>query len=96
MFGGEDGAKAAQPSWIRFMQVALADVPEGSTQVPDGITQVRIDRTTGKLTDRTDHTSMFEYFQLGSQPTAKVSQDQIVDPLQEQQTTVKEEADDIF
>jgi len=96
LFGGEDGAKAAQPAWIRFMQVALADVPEASTQVPDGITQVRIDRTTGKLTDRTDHTSMFEYFQLGTQPTSKVSQDQIVDPLQEQKTAVKEEADDIF
>lgn len=96
LFGGEDGAKAAQPAWIRFMQVALAGVPEASTQVPDGITQVRIDRTTGKLTDRTDHTSMFEYFQLGTQPTSKVSQDQIVDPLQEQKTAVKEEADDIF
>jgi penicillin-binding protein 1A len=96
LFGGEDGAKAAQPAWIRFMQVALADVAEGSTQVPEGITQVRIDRTTGKLTDRTDHTSMFEYFQLGTQPTSKVSQDQIVDPLQEQKTAVKEEVDDIF
>jgi len=96
LIGAEDGAKAAQPAWIRFMQVALADIPEGSTQVPDGITQVRIDRTTGKLTDRTDHTSMFEYFQLGTQPTSKVSQDQIVDPLEEQKTSVKEEADDIF
>ena len=28
MIGGEDGAKAAQPAWIRFMQKILDGVPE--------------------------------------------------------------------
>ena len=96
LIGSEDGAKAAQPAWIRFMQVALADVPQGIDNIPEGITQVRIDRTTGKLTDRTDHTSMFEYFAIGTQPTAKVSASQVVDPLEQEQEAVTEEGDDIF
>ena len=96
LIGSEDGAKAAQPAWIRFMQVALAGVPQGVENIPDGITQVRIDRTTGKLTDRTDHTSMFEYFAIGTQPTIKVSENEVVDPLEEEQEPVTEDGDDIF
>lgn len=96
LIGSEDGAKAAQPAWIRFMQIALADVPQSSEAIPEGITQVRIDRTTGKLTDRTDHTSMFEYFAIGTQPTAKISDSQVIDPLEEEQEAVTKEGDDIF
>ena len=96
LIGGEDGAKTAQPAWIRFMQVALADVPEQSLVIPEGITQVRIDRASGKLTDRTDHTSLFEYFSVGTEPTSKVRQNQVIDPLQKQQSQVSEEGDDIF
>ena len=62
MIGAEDGAKAAQPAWIRFMQVALADEPEAPMPIPEEIVTVRIDRNSGKLTRRTDHTSLFEYF----------------------------------
>jgi penicillin-binding protein 1A len=96
LIGSEDGAKAAQPAWIRFMQIALANVPQSSEAIPEGITQVRIDRTTGKLTDRTDHTSMFEYFAIGTQPTAKISDSQVIDPLEEEQEAVTKEGDDIF
>lgn len=96
LIGSEDGAKAAQPAWIRFMQIALADVPQSSEAIPEGITQVRIDRTTGKLTDRTDHTSMFEYFAIGTQPTAKISDSQVIDPLEEEKEAVTKEGDDIF
>ncbi|GHA44295.1 penicillin-binding protein 1A [Photobacterium aphoticum] len=71
--GGEAGAKTAQPAWIAFMHQALEDVPEQRKQLPDDIVQVRIDRATGKLTNRTDYTSMFEYFERGTEPKEMVS-----------------------
>ncbi|MGF1724564.1 penicillin-binding protein 1A [Photobacterium nomapromontoriensis] len=71
--GGEAGAKTAQPAWIEFMQKALEDVPVQRKQLPDNIVQVRIDRDTGKLSNRTDSSSMFEYFEQGTEPTETVS-----------------------
>ncbi|OOE55157.1 penicillin-binding protein 1A [Salinivibrio kushneri] len=71
--GAESGAKTAEPAWIDFMQHALADVPEQNKAVPPGIVKVRIDRETGLLTRKTDHTSMFEYFIKGTEPTEYVS-----------------------
>jgi penicillin-binding protein 1A len=96
LIGSEDGAKAAQPAWIRFMQVALADTPESPLVIPPGITQVRIDRTTGNLTQRSDHTSLFEYFAEGTEPTIMVRTDQVVDPLVTDGTKPKEQGDEIF
>lgn len=95
MFGGEDGARVAQPAWIRFMQVALDGQPERDVRIPESIVSVRIDRTTGKLTNRTDHTSLFEFFKVGTEPDSYVLDDEIVDPLQDdtKQTHVD---DDIF
>lgn len=95
LIGSEDGAKAAQPAWIRFMEVALADTPETPLNIPPAVTQVRIDRNTGKLTKRTDHTAMFEFFAAGTEPTLMVRDDQVVDPLDDAQTQVEDE-DDIF
>lgn len=95
MSGGEDGAKSAQPAWIRFMQVALRDMPVQDKVIPDGVVQVRIDRTTGKLTSRTDHTSKFEYFISGTEPTEFVASNDVFDPADEQ-SELPEEEDDIF
>jgi penicillin-binding protein 1A len=75
LIGGEDGAKAAQPAWIRFMQVALEDEPEGTKDIPKDIVRVRIDRATGLLTRKTDTSSTFEYFKKGTEPTTFVAQD---------------------
>lgn len=66
--GAEAGAKTAQPAWIDFMKVALKDKPEQEEPIPPQIIQVRIDRSTGLLTNKTDGTSMFEYFIDGTQP----------------------------
>ena len=82
MIGGEDGAKAAQPAWIRFMQKILDGVPEEPMAIPEGVVRVRIDRGTGKLTRRTDHTTLFEYFAQGTEPKVFVLDDEIVDPAQ--------------
>ena len=83
MFGAEDGAKGAQPAWIYFMQSALQDVPSQPVTIPAGITQVRVDRATGKLTPRNDHTALFEYFALGTEPTVSLRSDQVIDPLEQ-------------
>ncbi|WP_438864386.1 penicillin-binding protein 1A [Neptunicella sp.] len=96
MVGGEDGARAAQPAWIRFMQKALQNVPERPFYIPEDIVTVRIDRTTGKLTQRTDHTSRFEYFKKGTEPTQYVREDELVDPYLEQQGQTQQEPEDIF
>ncbi len=67
--GAESGGKTAEPAWIDFMSVALADTPEQSKQIPDNIVQVRIDRRSGMLTDNVDGSSMMEYFEKGTEPT---------------------------
>lgn len=73
--GTEFGAKSAQPAWIDFMRVALADVETEVFQPPVDIVSVRIDKKTGKLTTKTDKTSEFEYFRLGNVPTDYVTRD---------------------
>lgn len=95
MIAGEDGAKAAQPAWIRFMEIVLADKPEVSKPVPDGIVTVRIDRATGKLSKRTDASSTFEYFIEGTEPSVVVGNDIFVDPFEPEAEDDKQE-DEIF
>ncbi|SEL38815.1 penicillin-binding protein 1A [Colwellia chukchiensis] len=73
--GKEFGAKSAQPAWINFMKVALADLPIEPFTQPDALLSVRIDKASGKLTTKTDRSSRFEYFELGTAPTEYVSQD---------------------
>lgn len=72
--GGEAGAKTAQPAWVAFMKVALEEVPVQRKQLPSDIVTVRIDRETGKLSNRNDFSSMFEYFTKGSEPTVLVTE----------------------
>jgi len=80
--GKEFGAKSAQPAWIDFMKVALADIPNEPFEPPADIVSVRIDKTTGKLTNKTDKSSLFEYFQVGTAPADYVSQDNSIDIFQ--------------
>lgn len=90
MIGAEDGAKAAQPAWIRFMGEALKDVPEIAKPIPEMIITVRIDRATGKLTKRTDYTSKFEYFIEGSEPDNYVQSNQVIDPFENTEGSAQE------
>ena len=73
--GTEAGAKSAQPAWITFMKTALQDLPIEPFVQPENIISVRIDKTTGKLTTKTDKSSTFEYFVKGSEPKDYVSHD---------------------
>ncbi|WP_299079984.1 penicillin-binding protein 1A [uncultured Paraglaciecola sp.] len=95
LIGSESGGHAAQPAWIRFMQYALADKPEHLMPMPTDLLTVRIDKGTGKLTTRTDKTSMFEYFAQGTQPQTFVADAQIVEPA-EQGEQSKKQIEDIF
>ena len=67
--GAESGAKTAQPAWIDFMAGALEGIPVARKELPPQIISVRIDRQTGLLSNRNDNSSMFEYFQEGTEPT---------------------------
>jgi len=95
MVGGEDGARAAQPAWIRYMNEVLQGVPQQDIRIPEDIVTVRIDRHSGKLTTRTDHTSKFEYFIKGTEPDSYVLENELVDPY-EQQQAIPQPEDDIF
>ena len=81
--GGEFGAKSAQPAWISYMKVALTDLPNEPFEPPTDIVSVRIDKATGKLSYKTDKTSEFEYFQVGTQPTEYADSDKTEDIFQE-------------
>ena len=93
--GSESGAHAAQPAWIRFMQYALADAPEHLLPMPTKLLTVRIDKGTGKLTNRTDKTSMFEYFIQGSEPKIFVDDAQIMESVDQGEQS-KKQIEDIF
>jgi len=47
---GETGAKAALPIWTAFMSAVLQNRPYRYFGIPDGVSQVRMDPLTGKLT----------------------------------------------
>ena len=94
LIGAEDGAKASQPAWIRFMQQVLKGTEEQPPVTPEGLLRVRIDRSSGLLTQRTDHTTMFEFFIPGTEPVQYVLEDEIIDPADEQDTPT--EPDEIF
>ncbi|WP_158972077.1 penicillin-binding protein 1A [Paraglaciecola sp. L3A3] len=95
MIGSEAGAIAAQPAWIRFMQFALAGEPNHELPMPTNIITLRIDKNTGKLTNRTDSTSMFEYFSENSQPSLYVAEDEIIETSDEGELN-NQQLEDIF
>ncbi|WP_407928526.1 penicillin-binding protein 1A [Aliidiomarina indica] len=66
--GSEAGGTTALPGWILYMERVLGDMDTSPYELPSGMVSVRIDQPTGKLTNRSDHTSMFEYFVRGTEP----------------------------
>jgi penicillin-binding protein 1A len=89
--GKEFGARSAQPAWIDFMQVALANIEPQTLVPPLDIVSVRIDKATGKLTTKTDRTSQLEYFRVGNVPTEYVNKNNVDQVLSgEKQEQVEE------
>ena len=56
------------------MGTALAGVPAQRKELPENIIRVRIDRETGLLTNKFDSSSMFEYFEKGTEPTEYITE----------------------
>ncbi|WP_258872720.1 penicillin-binding protein 1A [Thalassotalea euphylliae] len=73
--GTEAGAKSAQPAWITFMKAALAEQVVEPFEPPENIVSVRIDKQSGMLTTKTDKSSIFEYFSMGTAPTEYIKVD---------------------
>ncbi|BFU94337.1 MAG: Penicillin-binding protein 1A [Nitrospira sp.] len=66
----ESGAHAALPIWINFMKTALKQVPVVPFVIPEGITFVKVDPSTGLLNnDLDDQPGNVEIFTKGSEPT---------------------------
>ena len=64
----EVGGKAALDIWIDYMRVALENMPEQVPEIPEGITQARIDPETGLLARLENHDAIMEVFTTGSLP----------------------------
>ncbi len=71
----EFGGSAAQPIWIDYMRVALADREERAREIPEGMVHVRIDPKTGLLARPGQAGAIFEYFQAGQVPSQSSSYD---------------------
>jgi len=89
--GKEFGAKSAQPAWISFMKVALTDIANEAFEPPAEIVSVRIDKATGKLTTKTNKSSLFEYFEVGTVPTEYIRTDNSADIFQSGDSVNNEE-----
>jgi len=65
----EVGGKAALDIWIDYMRVALENMPDQLPEIPEGITQARIDPETGLLARLENHDAIMEVFTTGSLPS---------------------------
>jgi penicillin-binding protein 1A len=71
---GEQGARAALPTWIFFMRQALAGTPRFKLPAPDGIVTARISPTTGLLASADDPNAIMEKFIEGNLPKPEASE----------------------
>ena len=68
----EEGARTAVPIWVHFMREALKHVPEAARPMVDGLVQVRISPTTGKVASADDATAIIETFMADKLPTGGI------------------------
>jgi penicillin-binding protein 1A len=87
----EYGAAAALPMWMKFMQVALKDMPEVPLRVPESIITVKIDRQTGMLASASSKATLFEYFVEGTEPVKSPGGNFLGSGTQKEKQTVNEE-----
>lgn len=66
----ETGGKAALPMWIKYMEVALEDVPETKRDPPPGLLNIRINKKTGLPAKSDDADAFFEIFRAEHAPAA--------------------------
>jgi penicillin-binding protein 1A len=71
----ETGARAALPIWMDFVKEALKRLPFVPFEIPDGVTFVKVDSSTGLLESEQEGESQqgtVELFSKGSEPTQAV------------------------
>jgi penicillin-binding protein 1A len=66
----EQGASAALPIFVHFMEAALKDQPATPFRVPPGVRLVRVDADTGRLARPGTPTAILEAYLPGTEPTA--------------------------
>ncbi len=75
----ETGGRAALPLWLTFMKTAEAGLPARDFEVPDGVTQVKVDPQTQKLAGRSVP-GRLESFVSGTEPQEETPAAGAVDP----------------
>jgi penicillin-binding protein 1A len=66
----EQGASAALPVFVQFMEAALKDQPATPFRVPPGVRLVRVDADSGRLARPGSSTAILEAYLPGTEPTA--------------------------
>jgi penicillin-binding protein 1A len=66
----EQGASAALPIFVQFMEAALKDQPATPFRVPPGVRLVRVDADSGRLAGPGTPTAILEAYLPGTEPTA--------------------------
>jgi penicillin-binding protein 1A len=69
---GEQGARAALPTWVFFMRQALAGTARRMWPTPDGIVTVRISPDTGLLASSDNPNGIMEKFVEGNLPKSEL------------------------
>jgi len=97
----EFGARAALPIWRRFMEHALKGAPQYTLPRPDGIVEVKIDLTNGKLAGANTEKADFEVFRIENAPTeySEEAVENILDHLDDTsspESNPAEEEEDLF
>ena len=64
----ETGARAALPIWIDFMQAALQNESHQYFDIPDDVSQVRMDPVTGLVQLDNSKPSVIALFKKGTEP----------------------------
>jgi penicillin-binding protein 1A len=92
----EFGGRAALPIWQKFMEKALDGLPQYNLPRPDGIVEVKIDLTNGKLASANTQKSNFEVFRVENTPTeySEAPSENVLDELDEVLNSGAAEEDD--
>jgi penicillin-binding protein 1A len=64
----ETGARAALPIWIDFMKAALQNEPHQYFDIPDDVSQIRMDPITGLAQPDDSKRSVVALFKKGTEP----------------------------
>lgn len=89
---GEVGGRAALPMWIDYMRVALQDVPEHESELPNDVVFARINPESGLLASASSPGSILEVFRRDNVP----DRDSAVTGFTQEETDTQADPYDIF